>query len=64
MKKENVITMYQFIGSINDTKIPGLESILNYMNENFYSKDEPAINERRYHIIKSNTMKKYIIFTI
>ena len=49
---QNVITMYQFIGDINDTKIPGLESLLNYMNENFYSKDEPAINEHHYHITK------------
>ena len=29
----NVITMYQFIGYINDTKVGGLESLLNYMNE-------------------------------
>ena len=48
----NVITMYQFIGDINDTKVGGLESLLNYMNENFYSKDEPAINEHHYHITK------------
>ena len=48
----NVITMYQFIGDINDTKVAGLESLLNYMNENFFSKDEPAINEHHYHITK------------
>ena len=48
----NVITMYQFIGDINDTKIGGLESLLNYMNESFFSKDEPAINEHQYHITK------------
>ena len=30
----NVISMYQFIGDINDTKVGGLESLLNYMNEN------------------------------
>ena len=48
----NVITMYQFIGDINDSKIGGLESLLNYMNENFYSKDEAAINEHHYHITK------------
>ena len=48
----NVITMYQFIGDINDDKVGGLESLLNYINENFYSKDEPAINEHNYHITK------------
>ena len=59
----NVITMYQFIGDINDTKIGGLESLLNYMTENFYTKDDPAINEHHYRITKNNTMKRYIIFT-
>ena len=48
----NVITMYQFIGDINDTKVGGLESLLNYMNENFFTKDDPAINEHHYHITK------------
>ena len=48
----NVITMYQFIGDINDEKVGGLESLLNYMNENFYSKDNPLINEHNYHITK------------
>ena len=48
----NMITMYQFICIINDEKVPGLASILNYMNENLFSKDDPAINEHRYHIIK------------
>ena len=52
---DNIITMYQFIGDINDTKVGGLESLLNYMNENFFSKDDPAINEHHYHI----TRKQY-----
>ena len=59
----NVTTMYQFIGDINDTKI-GLQSLLNYMNENFFTKDDPAVNEHRYHIIKNNITKRYIIFTM
>ena len=46
----NVIQMYQFLGDINDTKVAGLESLLNYMNENFFSKDEPAVNEHDYNI--------------
>ena len=29
----NVISMYQFIVDINDTKVGGLEPLLNYMNE-------------------------------
>ena len=48
----NVITMYQFIGDMNDTKAGGLEPLLNYMNENFFGKDEPAVNEHHYHITK------------
>ena len=44
--------MYNFIGDINDTKAGGLESLLNYMNENFFSKDEPATNEHHYRITK------------
>ena len=47
---DNIITMYQFIGDINDTKVPGLESLLAYMGENFFTKDEPAVNEHHYHI--------------
>ena len=48
----NVISMYQFIGDINDTKVAGLESLLNCMSENFFTKDDPAINEHHYHIAK------------
>ena len=50
----NVIQMYQFVGDINDTKVAGLESLLNYMNENFFSKDEPAVNENYYNITKKH----------
>ena len=42
----NVITMYQFIGPINDEKVAGSES------ENFFTKDDPATNEHHYHITK------------
>ena len=49
---DNVITMYQFVGDISDNKVPGLESVLTYMNENFFSKDEPAVNEHQYHVTK------------
>ena len=49
---DNIITMYQFIGDIYDTKVGGLESLLKYVNENFFSKDGPAINGHHYHITK------------
>ena len=49
---DNIITMYQFIGGINDTKVGELESLLNYMNENFFSKDEPAVHEHHCHITR------------
>ena len=51
----DVITMYQFICDINDTKVAGLESFLNYMSENFFIKNDPAISEHHYHI----TQKQY-----
>ena len=59
----NLISMYQFIGPINDEQVAGLESSLNCMNENFFSKGEPAINEHHCHITKNNLTKKQITFT-
>ena len=47
-----VITLYQFIGDITGTKVGGLESLLNYMNETFYTKDNPLIKQHSYHITK------------
>ena len=38
--------------------MPGLESILNYMNENFFCKDDPAINEHHSHITKNRYNKE------
>ena len=52
---DSIIQIYQFTGTINDTRVAGLESLLNYINENFFSKDEPAVNEHHYHI----TRKQY-----
>ena len=49
----NIIIMYQVIGEISDTEVGGLESLLNYMNESFFSKGDPAINEHHYHITKT-----------
>ena len=60
----NIIQMYQVIGITNDEKVPGSESALNYMNENPFSKDDPAINEHHYHNVKNNTTKKHITYTI
>ena len=59
----NAITMCQFIGDINDTKVAGSESLLNCMDGNFFSKDEPSVNEHHYNITKSNITKKQITFT-
>ena len=60
----DITTMYQFIGDNNDTNVGGLEPLLNFMNENLFSKDDPAINGHHYLIIKNNTLKRYIIFTM
>ena len=34
------------------TQVAGLESLIIYMNENFFSKNGPAVNEHHYHITK------------
>ena len=52
---KSVTIMYQLIVDIDDTKAGGLESLLNYTNENFLTKDDPAINEHHYH----STKKQY-----
>ena len=44
--------MYQFVGDINGNKALGLESILNCINDNFHTKDDPAINQRNYNTEK------------
>ena len=44
--------MHQFIGEISDTKVVGLESLLNHMNENFFTKDDTTVNEHHYHTTK------------
>ena len=49
----DINTMYQFMGIINDEQVPGLENIFNYMNEHLFSKDGPAINEHHCHITKT-----------
>ena len=49
----NVIQMYQFVGAINDKRVPGLESILNCTNKNFFSKADPAVNGHSYYITKT-----------
>ena len=46
----DIIQMHQSMGIVNGGKVPGLESILNYMNENLFSKDDPATIENHYHI--------------
>jgi len=48
-----ITQMYQFIGGINDNRVPGLESILNYIDENFFNKADPAVNEHNYYITKT-----------
>ena len=48
----NTDQMYQLIGIINDGTVGGLESLSNYMNENLFRKDDPAINEHHYRITK------------
>ena len=51
---DNITTINHFIGDINDTAVGGLEPLLNYMNENFFSKDYTAINGHH-----NNNQKQY-----
>ena len=44
----NVIQLYQFVGDINDKRNPGLESILNCINESL-NKADPAVNGQLLH---------------
>ena len=39
-----VTRLYQFIEDINDTKVGGLESLLNYMNENSVRMSQPLMS--------------------
>ena len=50
----NGITMYQFVGDTSDNKMPGLESIINYMNGNVYTTYDSAINQHNYNTTKKN----------
>ena len=55
----NIVQMYQRIGIINDEKVPGLESKLHHMNENFaFSKSDTAINERHCHTTKKQLQRR------
>ena len=56
--------MYQLIGIINDEKVGCLESLLNYVNEELFSKDDPAINNTAITLRINNTTKRPITYTI
>ena len=49
----NVVQVYQFLGVINDTKVAGSKSILNYISGSFFSKAGPAVNEHYYNTTKT-----------
>ena len=59
----SVITMCQFIGDINDTKVGGLESLLNYMKTSSVRMSQLLMNIIT-ALLKRNKMKKQIIFTM
>lgn len=48
----NVSTMYQFVGGIHDNRGPGLEGILNCINDIFYTAYDSAINQHNCNISK------------
>ena len=60
----NIIQMYQLIGTSNGEKVPGLESILNYMNENLLAKMNQPSTNTIITLLKTDTTKKHITYTI
>ena len=52
-----VTTMYQFVGGINVNTVPGSESTLNYINDDFYTKYGSAINQHKYNFTKKHFSK-------
>ena len=43
---------YEFQGVIDDTYVPGLQSILDYLHHNYYNKLDPAITNNNYNVSK------------
>ena len=60
----NIITMYQVIDVISDDKVPGLASIFIYINENLLAKMTPPSTNTITTLLKDNTTKKHIRYTI
>ena len=58
----NGFTMYGFVGDINDNKVPGLESILNYINDSFFAKNEGAVNQHNYNTTKDNYFQDFATY--
>ena len=58
----DVITMYQLVGDIDDNKVQGLESILNYITNNFHTKDDSAINQHNYGTAKKNYFQDFATY--
>ena len=57
--------MYQFIGIISDEKVPGLENILNYMNDNFcLTKTTQPSTNTIITLLNNNITKHTITHTI
>ena len=55
--------MYHSIGIINDEKVPGLESISNYMKTVLAKMNQPSTNTIT-TLLKNNTTKKHLTYTV
>jgi len=56
-------TQKEFIGDINNDRVPGLEALLDYLNANYYDRNDPAINNNYYTIHKhlyNNDYTQYV----
>ena len=56
------VVLKEFTGSITNTRVPGLQAILDYLQQNYYDKLDPAINYNYFTAYRKN-ITMIIIFT-
>ena len=56
------VVLKEFVGEISNTRVPGLQAILDYLQQNYYDKLDPAINYN-YFTTYRKTITMITIFT-
>ena len=50
--------MYEFVGDINDNKVPGLQPLFNYISCScYFAENEGAVNQHNYGTTKKTAFK-------